>query len=77
MENYCQELNIFSNLKENFFKNAFISGKPGCHPAVLEATKLYNFTQTNPTFLKEMRRGCSMGGFSRGFLQGGRPPTTN
>lgn len=66
MENYCLNLNIFNTIKYNFFLVAFNYNKTMCSnntiPAVYEATKLYNFTITNPNFIDEMKKGCEMGG---------------
>ena len=64
MEEYCNNLNIFNSLKEQFFKDAFVS--TGCAnntiQSCIDADNLYNFTIENDMFIKNMKRGCRMGG---------------
>lgn len=66
METYCHYLNIFNTIKNSFFAVAFISNPLGCNNnttfAENEATKLHLFTETNPTFINMVEKGCQMGG---------------
>jgi hypothetical protein len=66
MESYCNNVTIFDNLKAVFFKDAFTPHINTCAinttNACIDADKLYNYTITNNNFIKEMKKGCSMGG---------------
>ena len=66
MESYCHYLNIYNAIKSSFLAAAFVSNITGCSNnttnAVGEATKLHTFTETNPTFLNMVKKGCQMGG---------------
>jgi len=66
MEYYCNNLTIFYGLKAVFLNDAFNQNITNCAinttQPCLDADKLYNYTITNNNFIKEMKKGCLMGG---------------
>ena len=66
MENYCNNLTIFYGLKALYLHDSFNQNITNCRlnttQPCIDASNLYNYTLTHTNFIKEMKKGCKMGG---------------
>jgi hypothetical protein len=66
MHSYCNHLNNFTNLRNNFIHTSFKPDIKQCSKEIelskLQATKLYNYTIENKDFINNMKNGCLLVG---------------
>ena len=66
MNLYCNNLNIYSELRNDFINISFDKNIYKCSEEIelslSKATILYNTTKNNPNFIDLMKKGCALGG---------------